>query len=123
MAAMKFPVYAALVVSLLNFQALAQEKVVRLYDGPAPGSEDWKHSEQESRTNLWQTRVAFNVVNPTLTVFQPDPAKANGTAVIICPGGAFFGLSIDSEGCDVARWLQDRGVTGFVLKYRLVPDR
>jgi len=42
------------------------------------------------------------VVNPTLTVFQPDPSNANGTAVVICPGGAFFALSIDSEGFDVA---------------------
>jgi acetyl esterase/lipase len=113
----------ALVASLLTLQSSAQDKVIRLYSGPAPGSEDWKHSEQESRTNLWQTRVVFNVVNPTLTVFQPDPAKANGTAVVICPGGAFFGLSIDSEGFDVARWLQERGITCFVLKYRLVPCR
>jgi len=101
--------------------AIAQDKVVRLYAGPAPGSEAWQHAEQESRTNLWRTRVVFNVVNPTLTVFQPEPDKANGTAVIICPGGAFFGLSIDSEGFEVARWLNGRGVTCFVLKYRLVP--
>ena len=112
---------AATLVSFANFPGLAQEKVIRLYEGPAPGSEDWKHTEQESRTNLWQTRVAFNVVNPTLTVVQPEPGKVNGTAVVICPGGAFFGLSIDSEGFDVARWLKDRGVTCFVLKYRLVP--
>src|SRR5271169_5264816 len=107
-------------MSLFGFHALAQEKVIRLYDGPAPGSEDWKQTEQENRTNLWQTRVVYNVANPTLTVFQPESGKANGTAVIICPGGAFFALSIDSEGFDVARWLAARGVTCFVLKYRLV---
>ena len=56
----------------------------------------------------------------TLTVFPADPSKANGTAVVICPGGAFFALSIDSEGFDVARWLNTKGVTCFVLKYRLV---
>ena len=81
---------------------MAEGKIVRLYDGPAPGSENWMHSEKESRTNLWNTRVVFNVASPTLTVFPADPAKANGTAVVICPGGAFFGLSIDSEGNDVA---------------------
>ena len=100
--------------------AVAQEKVIRLYDGPAPGSEDWKQTEQENRTNLWQTRVVFNVANPTLTVFQPEAGKANGTAVVICPGGAFFALAIDNEGFDVARWLNTKGVTCFVLKYRLV---
>jgi len=112
---------ATLILSLLlSLHAVAQERVVRLYDGPAPGSEDWKRTEQESRTNLWRTRVVFNVVNPTLTVLRPEAGKANGTAVVICPGGAFFGLSIDSEGFDVARWLSAKGITCFVLKYRLV---
>jgi acetyl esterase/lipase len=110
----------SVLLSISCLHAAAQEKVIRLYDGPAPGSEDWKQTEQENRTNLWQTRVVFNVANPTLTVFQPEAGKANGTAVVICPGGAFFALSIDSEGFDVARWLNTKGVTCFVLKYRLV---
>src|SRR5271168_909592 len=109
-----------IVLSTLCLQVVAQDKVIRLYDGSAPGSENWTQTEQENRTNLWNTRVVFNVVNPTLTVFQPAPGKASGTAVIICPGGAFFALSIDSEGFDVARWLAAKGVTCFVLKYRLV---
>ncbi|HXT41468.1 MAG TPA: alpha/beta hydrolase [Candidatus Angelobacter sp.] len=112
--------FAVLVLSLVCSSLVAEEKVVRLYDGPVPGSEDWKQREKESRTNLWQTRIVFNVANPTLTVFPADPANANGTAVVICPGGAFFALSIDSEGFDVARWLNTKGVTCFVLKYRLV---
>lgn len=98
----------------------AQTQVVRLYDGKAPGSESWTHTERENTQNDWKTRVVFNVADPTLTVFKPDPAIANGTAVVICPGGAFFALSIDSEGNDVARWLTAKGVTCFVLKYRLV---
>lgn len=110
----------AVLLSLFCLQAGTQEKVIRLYDGPAPGSENWKQTEQENRTNLWNTRVVFNVANPTLTVFQPDAGKANGAAVVICPGGAFFALSIDSEGFDVARWLNTKGVACFVLKYRLV---
>ncbi len=110
----------AVLFSLFCIHAAAQERVIRLYDGPAPGSEDWKQTEQENRTNLWQTRVVFNVANPTLTIFQPPAGTANGTAVVICPGGAFFALSIDSEGFDVARWLNAKGVTCFVLKYRLV---
>ncbi|MGA2747468.1 MAG: alpha/beta hydrolase [Verrucomicrobiota bacterium] len=109
-----------LLLCLFCMRAAAQDKVIRLYDGPAPGSESWKQTEQENRTNLWNTRVVFNVVDPTIGVFQADPAKANGTAVVICPGGAFFALSIDSEGNEVARWLAAKGVTGFVLKYRLV---
>src|SRR5262245_25318453 len=87
-----------LATAFLAFVALglrAENKVVRLYDGPAPGSESWTHSEKDSFTNLWNGHLVYNVANPTLTVFPPDPAKANGTAVIICPGGAFIALSIE----------------------------
>jgi acetyl esterase/lipase len=111
---------ATLFLSLFCTGLVAQEKVVRLYEGPALGSENWKQEEKENRTNAWQTRIVYNVANPTLTVFPADPSKANGTAVVICPGGAFFALSIDSEGFDVARWLNNKGVACFVLKYRLV---
>lgn len=110
---------AASTMTLATLPLTAQE-TVRLYEGKAPGSESWTHSEKENNQNAWNTRVVFNVADPTLTVFKPDPAKANGTSVVICPGGAFFALSIDSEGNDVARWLVDKGVTCFVLKYRLV---
>ncbi len=97
------------------------ETTIPLYRGTAPGSESWTHREQENRNQLWQTRVVFNVAQPTLTVFTPDPAKVNGTAVVICPGGGYHALSIDSEGFAVANRLIDVGVTCFVLKYRLVP--
>ncbi|WP_205755916.1 dienelactone hydrolase family protein [Lacibacter luteus] len=104
----------------LMFHAQAQQQVISLYNGAAPGSESWNWSEGESEQNLWQTKIVFNVAKPTLTVFAPEPGKANGTAVVICPGGAFRALSINSEGFDVARWLVKKGVTCFVLKYRLV---
>lgn len=110
---------AILFLSLSVLSLGAQEKIVRLYDGPAPGSETWTHTEKESRSERGSVR-AWNVVNPTLTVFPADPANANGTAVVICPGGAFFQLSMNSEGSDVARRLNTKAVSCFVLKYRLV---
>lgn len=97
----------------------AQQKVIQLYDGPAPGSESWTWNEAENDKNAWQTKVVYNVSKPTLTIFAPDADKANGTAVIIAPGGAFHALSINSEGYDVANWLVKKGITCFVLKYRL----
>ena len=63
--------------------------------------------------------MVYNVSRPTLTVFRPDSLAANGTAVVIAPGGGFHALSINSEGFDVAKWLMKKGVTCFVLKYRL----
>lgn len=97
------------------------QKVIRLYPGAAPGSEKWMHQEKEYFSPIWNTQVVTNVVNPTLTLYTPDAATANGTAIIICPGGGFHALSINSEGVDVAKWLAAKGVTTFVLKYRLVP--
>ena len=69
---------------------------------------------------MFNTKVVYNVTKPTLTVFTPDASVATGTAVVICPGGGFHLLSINSEGNDVANWLVKKGVTCFVLKYRLV---
>lgn len=93
-----------------------------LWPNGAPGSENWSHQEQETTLPPpYGGRVIRNVTQPTLTAFLPPPSLACGTAVIVCPGGAFHFLSIESEGTEVARWLNERGVAAFVLKYRLVP--
>jgi acetyl esterase/lipase len=60
------------------------------------------------------------VSNPTLTIFKP--AKPNGKAVIICPGGGYLYLTIDKEGKKVAEEMNRWGITAFVLKYRLPDD-
>lgn len=62
-----------------------------------------------------------NVTYPTLTPVLPKPGTANGTAVIVAPGGGFMFLSMDSEGWRVAQALADHGITAFALKYRLNP--
>jgi acetyl esterase/lipase/lysophospholipase L1-like esterase len=97
----------------------AQQKVIQLYQGAAPGSENWTWNEAENDNNAWKTKAVYNVSRPTLTVFAPDSMSSTGTAIIIAPGGAFHALSINSEGYDVANWLVKKGVTCFVLKYRL----
>jgi acetyl esterase/lipase len=74
----------------------------RLYDGDAPGAVG---------------KGDLDV--PTLTVFRPQPRTANGTAVVIAPGGAYLGLAANLEGRQVADFFAARGVTAFVLKYRL----
>jgi acetyl esterase/lipase len=58
---------------------------------------------------------------PTLTIFRPDPAKATGSAVVICPGGGYGFLAVEHEGAEVGQWLNSLGVTAFMLKYRLAP--
>lgn len=64
-------------------------------------------------------RSISNVLQPTVTVYLPSREKANGTGIVICPGGGYQHLAIDKEGHDVARWLNTIGIAGIVLKYRL----
>jgi acetyl esterase/lipase len=93
---------------------------VRLYAGPAPGSETWTHERRAFFSEGFGTEVVTNVVTPTLT--PVIPAEGCGAAVIVAPGGAFHALSIDSEGFAVARRVAEWGVAAFVLEYRLVPS-
>ena len=94
-------------------------EVIALWPGGAPGSEGWTQVEQEDVIPP-SLKVVRNVTQPTLTAYLPEPARATGTAVVVCPGGGFHFLSIDMEGTDVACWLNARGVAAFVLKYRLI---
>ena len=112
-------IFTLLFVFLLAGVSRAQ-KVIQLYSGAAPGSEKWTQKEKEYFSTVFKTQVVTNVTQPTLTAYLPAKDNANGTAVIVCPGGGFFALSINSEGVDVAKWLAGRGVAAFVLKYRLV---
>src|ERR1700758_5463929 len=98
---------------------LAAQDVIPLYPGIPPGSTPENYPEKEYFSKVWNTEVVANVTKPSLTVFKPSAELKNGTAVVICPGGGFMALSITSEGTDVAKYLTARGVTAFVLKYRL----
>jgi acetyl esterase/lipase len=66
---------------------------------------------------------AVNVTIPTLTVFAPAAGTSNGLAGIVCPGGGYVRLAVDKEGSEITRWLNSLGVTAFVLKYRVAPQR
>jgi acetyl esterase/lipase len=75
----------------------------------------------ESWFRQWGDPMARNITKATLTPFLPKPGKANGTAVIVAPGGGFMWLSMGNEGWEVAQALADKGIAAFVLKYRLQP--
>ena len=105
------------VLSMAAFAA-AQD-VVPLYPGTPPGSKQENYPEKQYFSKVWNEEVAANVTRPTLTIFKPAPELKNGTAVVIYPGGGFMALSIASEGANVAKYLAAKGVTAFMLKYRL----
>ena len=104
---------------VLNITISAQEVV------PLPFVEipevTFDRDETQYFSKLWGTTVVTNVSKPTLTVYEPTAEKKTGTSVIIAPGGGLYALSINSEGTDVANWLVTKGITAFILKYRLVP--
>ena len=90
-----------------------------LWPDGVPNSKDVEMEEKFMVTNILRVK---DVTNPTLTVYLPPEGKANGTSVIICPGGGYHILAIDHEGYQLAEWFNTLGVTAFVLKYRLPDD-
>jgi acetyl esterase/lipase len=87
---------------------------IPLYGKGNPGN-----PADESLLTFGKETLLRGITYPTLTPVLPDPGKANGTAVIVAPGGGFLVLAMQNEGWRVAKALADRGVTAFVLKYRL----
>ncbi len=115
-----------LLSSLITFMTLpdifAQQQVIKLWPESIPGSTlnpSYVESDEKGTDNI--TRV-FRVSDPELIVYPAPEDKANGTAVIICPGGGYHILAIDHEGHNIAKWLNELGITAFVLKYRLPSD-
>ncbi|WP_329405770.1 alpha/beta hydrolase [Nocardia vinacea] len=83
---------------------------------PAPYGQLTVIPEVQGHRNL---RVIRNVTRPALTVHRPDPTRATGTAVIVCPGGSF--MTLTHTGSQIAEQLAGQGITAFVLRYRLLP--
>ena len=121
---------AVVACALLIFSApaMAQDGTIYPLEAPAepnaiplgtggvknqPASETW--------FKQWGDPMARNITKATLTPFLPKPGTANGTAVIVAPGGGYRWLSMGNEGWEVAQALADKGIAAFVLKYRLHP--
>src|SRR5206468_1349325 len=105
-----------LMVMILSTVAYAQQiKPISLYPKGVPGSKKAPASYVEKREN---DRVEM-VTEPNLTPYFPEKGKANGAAIIICPGGGYARLAIEHEGETVGQKFAAMGITAFVLKYRL----
>lgn len=102
----------------LSVTATLAQQEIPLYPGVIPNAKDTP-DEETKRDDF----IVSKVSRPTLTIFLPAAGKANGSAVVICPGGGYGVLVMKREGYDVAKAFTEMGVTAFVLKYRLPSDR
>jgi acetyl esterase/lipase len=109
--------FATLIFTMLFSLNSSSQLEIPLYQH-VPNSIATDSKEKVDTTNAKRIRVS-NISNPTLTVYLPEKSKANGTAIIICPGGGYSYLVINNEGHDVAKELVKKGIAAFVLKYRL----
>ena len=116
---MKTLFYRTIALALFAASLASAQEIIPLYNGTPPGSAAESYPEKQYFSKSWNTEVVANVTKPSLTVFKPLPEQKNGTAAVVVPGGGFMALSINSEGVDVAKYLAAKGVTAFVLKYRI----
>ncbi len=92
--------------------AQSDSLVIPLWKNGAPGYENRKNEPEEAK-DYW----IKNINNPSVTVFFPPAGLANGTSVLICPGGGFRLLVFKAEGIDPAKFLNKLGITAIILKY------
>jgi endo-1,4-beta-xylanase len=111
--------------SLFSLMAAADDTrpEVPLWPAGAPGFEGRKGEKEVRNVQKSREYNVTNVHNPSLKAFLPPKAKATGAAVIIAPGGGHRELWVLHEGENVAKWLSDRGIAAFVLKYRLAREK
>ena len=98
-----------------------ERPVLLLWPDGAPGSEG-KARDEKVRVTDQGEHVVSSVDKPSLTVYLPDRNRATAASVIVAPGGGHRELWMDHEGHRVAEALAARGVTAFVLKYRLARE-
>ena len=110
-------VLAAALLAIVVDAAAQQPEEIRLWPGKAPGSESWIIPETTA-TSPSGDRTITNVSEPSVTVYHAPASAAPHAAVVVAPGGALRVLGWDNEGVKAARWLNGRGITALVLKYR-----
>lgn len=111
---MRLPILFFLLMCLTRLSA---QQTIPLYEDEIPGMLPVKSIEKYDSVK----GHAFNVTNPSLTIYLPEKTKATGAAVIVCPGGGYGMLVMNTEGHAIAKYFADHGIAAFALKYRL-PD-
>ena len=108
------------IISVLNSNA--QQKTMDLWPGGIPGLVFTDSYIEKSTASEGLITRFEKTTNPMIYIFLPTREKATGTAVLICPGGGYAALAFGHEGNAIASWLNDNGIAGIILKYRLPSD-
>lgn len=108
--------YCLSIFLLINASCFGQNITIPLWEKHIPNYQQSDEIEIRDTTNA--VRISF-VQIPDISVYLPSKGNATGQAVVICPGGGYRILAYDMEGTDIAKWLNSKGITGIVLKYRL----
>lgn len=122
---MKIPLSILIILTTFGYVASlgagVDKKTLFLWPDQAPGEVLGEIGEEKGVTSGGILRIS-NVSKPSLTIFPANPKQANGTGILVCPGGGYNILAYEHEGVAICEWLNSIGVTGFLLKYR-VPRR
>lgn len=112
-------IFAIPIFCFISTTAMAQTSVLLWPDGQIPN--DLKNTTIQEKVETDGILRISDITTPSMAVYLPN--KANGAAVLICPGGGYWVEAAGHEGTDVAKWFNSFGVTAFVLKYRLPDER
>ncbi|NDV94693.1 alpha/beta hydrolase [Dysgonomonas sp. 521] len=103
------------ILSLFLSANMNAQKIIKLWEGNPPASNELIEPEKYEKDGGWFTNVSV----PELYLYPADKANNTGMAVVICPGGGYAGLAFEHEGTQFAQWLNKQGVSAFILKYRM----
>jgi acetyl esterase/lipase len=112
------------IMTLLTLSTIGQnskQQTIELWPGKVPGEKEAKHEPRVMPDEHDNIARITDVTSPAMVVYDAC-RKCNGSAVVVCPGGGYGILAIDLEGYEIATWLNNLGITAFVLQYR-VPDK
>ena len=113
-------IFTVVLCPLLLHSICMAQQTIPLYPGAIPNSKTVSDTEKSEQKG--EITIVSNISRPTLSIYLPPKKKANGTAVVICPGGGYWINAISHEGTDVARRFNEMGVAAFVVKYRIPND-
>jgi acetyl esterase/lipase len=97
-------------------------QTVKIWPDGAPGSIKCPAYQEKKIARPGGRDCIETIVDPEIIVYPAPKEKSNGTAILVCPGGGYQRVSIELEGTEISRWLNENGITAILLKYRLPSD-